>query len=54
MQRMPPRSVETVQSQAQRVEVADVRRLATPIPYRGALGLWRVPDEVQARIQEAL
>jgi hypothetical protein len=32
--------------------LAGVRRLVTPIPYRGALGLWRVPDEVQARIME--
>lgn len=34
--------------------LADIRRLPTPIPYRGALGLWRVPDELERRIQEAI
>lgn len=28
------------------------RPLATPIPWRGALGLWTVPDELEAAIRE--
>lgn len=28
------------------------RPLAEPIPWRGALSLWRVPDELEARIRE--
>jgi len=31
--------------------LSDVRPLATPIPYRGMLGLWAVPDELEARIR---
>jgi hypothetical protein len=27
-----------------------VQRLATPIPCRGALGLWEVPDEIQTKL----
>jgi hypothetical protein len=34
--------------------LADVRPLPTPIPYRGALGLWAVPAELEQRIVEAL
>jgi hypothetical protein len=30
--------------------LSDVERLAEPIPCRGALGLWEVPDELVARI----
>ena len=30
----------------------DPRPLATPIPWRGALGLWTVPDELEASIRE--
>lgn len=28
------------------------RPLTAPIPWRGALSLWRVPDELEARIRE--
>lgn len=28
----------------------NVRRLATPIPYRGALSLWTVPPEMEIRL----
>ncbi len=34
--------------------LADVRRLPTPIPCKGALGLWRVPADVEAQIAEVL
>lgn len=34
--------------------LANVRRLATPIPYRGALGLWQVPAELERRISKEL
>jgi hypothetical protein len=34
--------------------LADVRRLATPIPYRGALSLWQVPAELERRIAKEL
>lgn len=30
--------------------LADPRPLATPMPYKGALGLWRLPDDIAARI----
>jgi hypothetical protein len=33
--------------------LADVRYLPEPIPYRGMLGLWAVPAELEARIEEA-
>jgi hypothetical protein len=32
--------------------LANPRPLARPIPWRGALGLWRVPDELEAAIRE--
>lgn len=32
--------------------LANPRPLARPIPWRGALGLWTVPDELEARIWE--
>lgn len=32
--------------------LANPRPLARPIPWRGALGLWRVPDELEASIRE--
>jgi hypothetical protein len=35
-------------------ELADVRPLAEPIPQRGFLGLWRVPDQVQQAISGQL
>lgn len=35
-------------------EMADVRRLAEPIPCRGAQGLWDVPEEILDRIDEQL
>ena len=31
--------------------VVNMRRLKTPIPWRGALGLWTVPDDVLVQIQ---
>ena len=34
--------------------LANVRRLATPIPARGTLGLWEVPAELERRILAAL
>lgn len=34
--------------------LADVRQLSTPIPYRGALGLWTVPTVLQERISAQL
>lgn len=30
----------------------DIRKLSKPIPCRGMLGLWRVPDELLKRIEE--
>ena len=35
---------------ARHLVLANVRPLATPIPCRGALGLWTPPDNVAARI----
>ena len=32
-------------------ELEDVRDLQNPIPYRGMLGLWRVPPEIAAIIR---
>lgn len=32
--------------------VGDVRPLANPIPWKGALGLWRVPDELRRMVEE--
>ena len=32
----------------------DVRALGEPIPARGMLGLWEVPEETQARISRQL
>lgn len=34
--------------------IADAMRLPTPIPCKGALGLWAIPDDVVARIYEQL
>lgn len=34
--------------------LADIRRLPEPILYRGALGLWAVPAELEQRISEAI
>ncbi|MDE2096721.1 MAG: ASCH domain-containing protein [Patescibacteria group bacterium] len=34
--------------------LSDVRRLPEPIPCKGALNLWEVPPDVEARIREAL
>jgi hypothetical protein len=33
--------------------LADVERLVEPIEYRGALGLWTVPDELSQQLQHA-
>ncbi len=35
-------------------KLVDVRRLAEPVPCRGALGLWTVPRDVQASIGRQL
>jgi len=32
----------------------DVRALATPVPCKGALGLWTLPTDVEARVVEQL
>lgn len=34
--------------------LTNVHRLATPIPCKGALGLWDVPAEIEAQIREAV
>ena len=34
--------------------VQNVRRFATPVPCRGALGIWVVPPEVQSLVQAQL
>lgn len=33
-------------------DLADVQVLARPVPCKGALGLWRVPPEIAARVRE--
>lgn len=32
-------------------QLTDVRPLSVPVPCRGALGLWLVPDDIAARIE---
>ena len=34
--------------------LTDVRPLADPVPCRGALGLWRLPDEVEKAVRAQL
>lgn len=34
--------------------LADVHPLAEPVPYRGFVGLWTVPDDIAAAISAAL
>jgi hypothetical protein len=34
--------------------LANPRPLSTPIPVRGRLGLWTLPDDVAAQVEEAL
>lgn len=34
--------------------LADVRALRTPIPCKGALGIWTVPADVEAAVREQL
>jgi hypothetical protein len=34
--------------------LADVRPLATPVPCRGMLGLWRLPDDVEKAVRAQL
>jgi hypothetical protein len=36
------------------IELADVRPLSEPVPCRGMLGLWRLPDEVEKAIRAQL
>lgn len=33
--------------------LADVRRLREPVPCKGALGFWKVPDEIAARVRDS-
>lgn len=33
---------------------ADTRPIAAPVPCRGALGYWRVPEDVAGRVEEQL
>lgn len=35
-------------------ELADVRPLAEPVPCKGALGLWRLPDDVEKAVRAQL
>ena len=34
--------------------LANPRPLSTPIPVRGRLGLWTLPDDIAAQVEEAL
>lgn len=34
--------------------LADVRMLHAPVPWKGALGLWAVPEELRRRVDEQL
>lgn len=36
------------------IELANVRPLAEPVPCRGKLGLWRLPDDVEAAVRAQL
>ena len=36
------------------IELAKVRPLAEPVPCRGALGLWRLPDDVEKLVRAQL
>jgi len=36
------------------IELADVRPLPEPVPCRGMLGLWRLPDDVEKAVREQL
>lgn len=36
------------------LHLRDPRPLLEPVPYRGALGLWRLPDDVALPVQEVL
>lgn len=36
------------------IEVRVMRVLPEPVPCRGSLGLWRLPDEVEARVRRQL
>ena len=33
-------------------EIMEVRPLAEPVPCKGALGLWRLPEDVEAAVRE--
>lgn len=35
-------------------QLANVRTLAAPVPCKGALGLWRLPDDVDAQVRVQL
>lgn len=35
-------------------ELDDVRPLPDPVPCRGALGLWRLPEDVEKAVREQL
>jgi hypothetical protein len=36
------------------IELAGVRPLAEPVPCKGALGLWRLPEDVEKAVREQL
>ena len=36
------------------IELADVRPLPEPVPAKGALGLWRLPEDVEKAVREQL
>jgi hypothetical protein len=36
------------------IELADVRPLAEPVPCKGALGLWRLPEDVEKAVRTQL
>ena len=36
------------------IEFSNVRELPHPVPCKGSLGLWRLPDEVEAAVREQL
>jgi hypothetical protein len=36
------------------IVLTNVRPLATPVPCRGMLGLWRLPDDVEKAVREQM
>ena len=35
-------------------QLANVRPLAEPVPAKGALGLWKVPDDIESAVRGQL